>query len=231
MNGSIVFHQVPVLAVTNNALHAPHPGSHYGRSAGQGFQGHQPKALVVGGNDADICCAVIKRQVFLPYGAYKCDSILNIQIPGQTLQPFLFGLTIVIAADHHQSEITPIVQNRHSHQQPVYALQRLNTAYEQNYAAAVEAQMLPRSFLVHALEKVQVHATGNHADFLGCSTVITGQILLFLLRGGNNSVAVTDQLPFTHQAELRFVLSHSDCILDCAQRVEHRDMGDIPPDL
>ena len=58
------------------------------------------------------------------------NIILDIESMGQVLQPLYFGFTLIAAADDYQPELSLPFQAGDSHKQPVYSLERLNTAHK-----------------------------------------------------------------------------------------------------
>jgi hypothetical protein len=69
--GIVICYYITCLSFPNDVSMAAYVGSHYRCAAGQGFQSYQTKALIVGGNDADVSSIVIVGQLLMLHQAGK----------------------------------------------------------------------------------------------------------------------------------------------------------------
>src|SRR3989304_6885818 len=85
------------------------------------------------------------------------------------------------------------------------------------------------NFPLDGSKQIQIHATGNNANSLRSGIVIVDEVLFSFIGRSNNTVAILDQFLFGVDAKLRFILTDTGCVLNCAQGVEPHHMGDTPP--
>ena len=204
-------------------------GRDHGRAGGERLHGNESKALVVGGDHADIGRVVVVRQILARDRADKAHPVGDPQLVCQGVE-LGHGLRcrFAIASRDDQPDRLVEFRRRDGADQDVDALERLQPAHEQGDRATGQAQAGASPGLVAGSEADQVDPRRHDRNAVALRAVKLNQEITLVGSRADQPVGCCDDAPFRLNAGRRLVLRPAGAVLDLTQGVEHGDVRHVP---